>query len=403
MIKAVLLDLDDTLIESNTSEFFPKYLGALGEFAAQLGATDKVVDRIMASYATALHNVDPLETLKEKFLPIMASSSRRSTDEVERIFASFYRDCFGSLKPYIKPKPLTRELLNWLNDYDYQTVVATNPGLPESAIYQRMAWGGIPVHEESFALVTTLETMHFGKPHLEYYEEIMARIASGPGEAIMVGDDWENDIAPAASAGIHTFWIRDEGHAIPDPNTHVSAIGSYKQFVDRVKGGWLDELEPIAPTSNSLIHRLAAFPASLDVIRRQYSSEVLEYAPADGEWSARHIVCHLQEHETAEDRLRLERIAYEDAPFLSANYDPWEHAHDYDKSSFEVALRKFSDQRRDTVEWLRTLSSDVWTRPARHSIFGPTTFLEMVRFTSEHDLTHLRQMRKAIAVALAYC
>jgi hypothetical protein len=110
----------------------------------------------------------------------------------------------------------------------------------------------------------------------------------------------------------------------------------------------------------------------------------------------RDILCHLTDYVT-EDRARFERIVGEDNPFLSANYDPWSGISEYSDLSVSDAFAGFASRRAELVEWLRALPADAWQRSARHPVFGPTSLMEMVRFTTEHDRTHLRQMREALA------
>ena len=52
----------------------------------------------------------------------------------------------------------------------------------------------------------------------------------------------------------------------------------------------------------------------------------------------------------------------------------------------------FAEERQQTVAFLNDLPPEAWTRPARHSIFGPTTLLEMANFTATHDRLHIQQI-----------
>jgi ribonucleotide monophosphatase NagD (HAD superfamily) len=244
--------------------------------------------------------------------------------------------------------------------------------------------------------------MHFGKPQPEYYEEILVRLDIDASEAIMVGDDWVQDIAPALACGLHTFWISKPSISEP-PGRQPDGWGTLEQFAERVHAGWLDNIPPRTIGYEGLIRRLAAFPAGVAAAMEGYSDTVLECAPSGDEWAARDIVCHLHDHDTEEDRRRLERILNEDNPFLSANYDAWSHAPGYKHVSIAQAMQAFVRSRASLVEWLASLPDHAWTRPARNAIFGPTTFEEMVRFATEHDRTHLRQMRSAIITAQELC
>jgi hypothetical protein len=111
-------------------------------------------------------------------------------------------------------------------------------------------------------------------------------------------------------------------------------------------------------------------------------------------------ICHLRDHEYEVDQPRLQRVLEEDNPFISAtHYDPREYAHTYKSQDARKVLRTFARRRRETIALLDALEPADWNRPARHSIFGPTTLREMVRFIADHDRIHLRQMRDALAFA----
>lgn len=404
MILAVLLDLDDTLITTHTDVFFPAYLRALAEYAAAYAEGGTYLDILMPEFQATLEEYRPTASLYERLLERLADAAGKPLEEMRTFFAEFYRSRYPSLRDlgYIEPRGETTGLLDWLRANHYQVVVATNPGLPRAAIDHRMKWGGLDPGDDQFALITAAEEMHFGKPSPEYYAEIVLRLGVKPCEAIMVGDDWENDIRGAAAAGLNTFWVTPDC-AIPcDPSVPLDGYGTYGQFVERVEAGWLDTLEWFGSDCGALTYRLAAFPAAIDAVLRGYPERVLECNPGEREWSARDILCHLGDHDPV-DRERLSRILAEENPFLSANRDPWENHDTYCDIETQEALSAFVEQRTELVEWLRSLPDNVWDRPARDAIFGPTTFSEMVRFIAEHDRTHLRQMREAIEAGMAAC
>lgn len=403
MIKAVLLDLDDTLITSNTHNFFPAYLRELGQYAAAISPPEQFVDQMMSSFERTLYQYDPARPLYERVMERFSEDIGHELATLEPLFASFYRDAYQALSGWIRPRPESRRLLEWLFDHDYTVVVATNPGLPEAAIHHRMRWGDIPPEQYDFDMITTLESMHFGKPTAEYYSEIVLRLGVEPHEAIMVGDDWDADLVGAAAAGLHTFWVTTEGSEPPDGSIQVSGYGTYESFVEKVLDGWLDTLPTDGNISrSSLIHRLAAYPAAIDAARRPYLRDVLECNPAEDEWSARDIVCHLRDHE-AQTRARLERILAEDNPFLSADTNPWAAGALYRRVPFEEAFDVFVERREAMVEWLKTIPEEGWKQQARDAIFGPTCFEEVVSFLADHDRMHLQQMKDAIEHGVRAC
>jgi FMN phosphatase YigB (HAD superfamily) len=69
----------------------------------------------------------------------------------------------------------------------------------------------------------------------------MQMIACEPETAVMIGDDWKNDIVPAASVGIRTYWITGNGQPPPDQIT-VDGSGSLTDLWQQVQDGWLEQL-----------------------------------------------------------------------------------------------------------------------------------------------------------------
>jgi len=119
--------------------------------------------------------------------------------------------------------------------------------------------------------------------------------------------------------------------------------------------------------------------------------------PYQDEWTPLEVVLHLYEHEYEVQRPRLERIVEHDNPFLKPENEPFQPC-DRDVSDqigWDVA-RAFVAEREKTVAFLLSLPAEVWQRPARHSIYGPTTFLEMASLTSRHDHLHIRQLCQTI-------
>ena len=66
-------------------------------------------------------------------------------------------------------------------------------------------------------LNVTSEEMGFRKPDPRMFTTALERAGCAPGDAVMVGDRLDNDIAPAKRLGMKTIWIRQGwgGRAVP--------------------------------------------------------------------------------------------------------------------------------------------------------------------------------------------
>ncbi|MBK8906297.1 MAG: HAD family hydrolase [Anaerolineaceae bacterium] len=215
MLKAVLFDLDDTLLGNDMDRFLPSYFALLGEFAEKYLPRDQFLRELMTSTEAMIRDVDPALSNREVFWQTFAQRTGLDAVELETFFEQFYRNDFHQLRDRTEKRPFAAELVQFCLDRNLKVVVATNPLFPLIAIEARLAWGGLPVDQFNFALVTAYENMHAAKPQPAYYSEILDKIGCAPEEALMVGNDWEADILPAHSVGIQTFWLSLNGAPLP--------------------------------------------------------------------------------------------------------------------------------------------------------------------------------------------
>ena len=96
----------------------------------------------------------------------------------------------------------------------------------------------MPVDAYNFSLVTTYENMHAAKPATSYYTEIVRRLNIKPWEALMIGDDWDNDIVPADKMKLHTFWVAPDEMPAPAP-LQATSRGTLDKLYACCRSGWL--------------------------------------------------------------------------------------------------------------------------------------------------------------------
>ena len=95
-------------------------------------------------------------------------------------------------------------------------------------------WAGID--DFDYNLVTAYENMHAVKPSPDYYREILECLGRKPGEAIMVGDDWQRDIVPADKVGLLTYWIAPPKSPAPDSRIPLVGQGSMADLKSALLG-----------------------------------------------------------------------------------------------------------------------------------------------------------------------
>jgi HAD superfamily hydrolase (TIGR01549 family) len=238
MIRAVLFDLDNTLLLNDMQTFMPGYFGLLRQHVPPLFEADGFIREVLHCTQVMMADKDTAVSNRDTFWTAFGERTNGDRAMLEAHFEGFYRDQFPQLQVLTQSLPQTADLIQSCLQAGLQVVIATNPVYPRQAVEHRLAWAGVPVTAFSYALVTDYENMHATKPHLAYYEEILDKIDCLPEQALMVGDNWENDIAPAARLGLFTYWIDLEGQAPPEP-TILTDYGSFERLCVLLTSGWL--------------------------------------------------------------------------------------------------------------------------------------------------------------------
>ena len=205
MIEAILFDLDCTLLDNPMETFLPKYLEALTARMVHLIPPHRFVEQLMSSTRVMAGNTDPIKTNRQVFMEDFFPEVGHPPEILMPIFDDFYAHDFGQLRIYTSARPEARVIMEAVFAKDYTVVIATSPVFPLTAIEQRLEWAG--VRDFDYALITSYENMHACKPHVVYYREILDKIGCRAEECLMVGNSFEDDIAPAIKLGIRSFWV----------------------------------------------------------------------------------------------------------------------------------------------------------------------------------------------------
>jgi len=211
--KAVLLDLDDTLLCNHMERFVPRYMQMLSQAFGALISPERLLEKIMEGMAAMDAGDGKGPCNEEVFRQVFFRAAGQKEAALDAVFKRFYAQDFPQLRAITRPLPEARPLLERLSASGRQVVVATNPVFPRTAVEQRLEWAGIPVKEFPYTLLTTIENMHATKASPDYYREILSLLNLPPRECLMAGDDWERDVKPASAAGIPVYWVTGCGRA----------------------------------------------------------------------------------------------------------------------------------------------------------------------------------------------
>ena len=207
-LKAVLFDLDGTLLPMDQDVFIKAYFGGLVAALSPYGyEPGELVAAIQAGTVAMIKN-DGKQTNEEAFWTAMKKvyGERVITDAPR--FESFYyaENGFVKVRDRLGYSPMAKEALETVKSLGLRAVLATNPVFPAIATEERIRWAGLS--PDDFEHYTTYENSRFCKPSLSYYKDIIQKIGLRADECLMVGNDVGEDMI-TESLGMKVFLLTD--------------------------------------------------------------------------------------------------------------------------------------------------------------------------------------------------
>lgn len=232
MKKAILFDLDGTLLPMEQEVFVKDYFGRMAKRLAPFGFEPKgFVDAIWGGMGAMVKN-DGTVTNEARFMTFFEEVyGNRATVAIEEL-DRFYHDEFDLVRASCGYDPEAKAAVDALSAMGYRLILATNPIFPRIATEKRAGWAGLSPSD--FELITTYENSRHCKPNPDYYRDILAECGLSPEECIMVGNDVGEDMV-AGEIGIDTFLVTRD--LINRKGADISQYkqGSLMDFVEYIR------------------------------------------------------------------------------------------------------------------------------------------------------------------------
>lgn len=206
-IKAVLFDLDGTLLPMDISIFAKEYFKGISAHMAPYGvAPEQMIGLTRKGIEAMVHN-DGTHSNEKVFWEAFFTELGENREDLEKVASEFYCDGFKRLRSATDSNPRARDIIDAAHQNGKKVVLATNPVFPMAAQLERISWLGLS--ESDFDLVTSYENSHYCKPNPDYYHEICEKIGVAPENCLMVGNDEREDMKAASEAGLNCFLVTD--------------------------------------------------------------------------------------------------------------------------------------------------------------------------------------------------
>lgn len=154
MIKAILFDLDGTLLPMDQDEFTKGYFKLLAAKLAPYGYEPKtLIDTIWAGTAAMVKNTGAQTNEAAFWERFSRTYGAEKTEKDKPLFEEFYADDFERASVFCPRNDKAAETVAKLQQLGYRVALATNPIFPSIATCARIRWAGLA--PEDFAFVTT--------------------------------------------------------------------------------------------------------------------------------------------------------------------------------------------------------------------------------------------------------
>ena len=236
MIKALLFDLDGTLLPLDMDLFIKAYFKGLAVKIAPHGYDpNEVVPAVYAGVAAMTKN-DGTKANEQAFWDRFAEILGEGIRNHVSTFDEFYRTEFQKVKDICGFNEKSKKIVEKCKEVGFRTILATSPLFPKIGTESRIRWAGLA--PEDFEFFTTYEDFHFCKPNLGYYKEVLNRAGLAPEECLMVGNDVREDMV-AKELGMKVFLLTD------------CLINKKEQDITEFPRGNFDDLEEFIDNLNN--------------------------------------------------------------------------------------------------------------------------------------------------------
>ncbi len=205
MLRALLLDLDGTLLDLDGDAFLEAYLAAVAQWMAPMVEPPRFTEALWSAAVPVLvsRTAHPGRSNRDLLWEALGDALKMPAAPLRQRFEEFVQGDLTGIYPGGAPMPGAHELVAAGRAAGMKLALATMPIYPRPVIDERLRRAGLM--DVAWDLVAT-DAMESVKPHPAYYQEIADRLDVSPADCLMVGDDYFRDVV-ARKVGMATAYV----------------------------------------------------------------------------------------------------------------------------------------------------------------------------------------------------
>jgi hypothetical protein len=120
-----------------------------------------------------------------------------------------------------------------------------------------------------------------------------------------------------------------------------------------------------------------------------------KWKPEPAKWCLLEVVCHLHDEEREDFRSRLKHVLDDNnEPMPAIDPQGWVTSRNYMDKDYQTVLNMFLVERRQSVQWLRSLENPQWNNTYEHPKLGTMDGNLFLSNWLAHDYLHIRQITR---------
>ena len=141
-MKAVLFDLDGTLLPMDQEVFVKDYLGRMAAFLTPHGYDPERLIQAVWKGTGAMVKNDGKTSNEDVFWQVFNDMMEKDARQDSALFEEFYRGDFQKARQSCGFQPAAASAVREIRKMGYQVILATNPLFPAIATQSRIRWAG---------------------------------------------------------------------------------------------------------------------------------------------------------------------------------------------------------------------------------------------------------------------
>lgn len=249
MLRAVIFDMDDTLVDWSQRqgtwlEHSQHHLEPIHRYLVKEGHPVQELDGFARIYGEQMQkawlSITPPGWDCPRQIDILRETLRASNLDLDRVDLTQIEKLFGwELVPGVKTFDDAESTLRSLRGAGIKTGLLTNAAMPMWMRDSELKALGIL---DLLDVRLTAGDIGKFKPHPEPFKVVLDRLKVLPEESVFVGDRVQDDVAGAQAAGMKAIWVQRGTNsseiASIRPNATVSNLGEILKTFDQWFPGW---------------------------------------------------------------------------------------------------------------------------------------------------------------------